>query len=149
MGVLELGGLSPARLTCGVPSFASVPIWADGSGLTLLTERARSGLAVFEAPHESMNSKSSAELACRPSAKKRRLVSMGKRAGSRREKHSHLDQALTVVLGEGGELKLDVHQLGGGHGRGFLRTRRDRTLFYEVGSAQAKVAGRGRGAQVL
>lgn len=69
MGVLELGGLNPARSTCGVPSFASVPIWADGSGLTLLTERARSGPGVFEAPPEGMNSKSFAELACRPSAK--------------------------------------------------------------------------------
>ena len=69
MGVLELGGLSPARLTCGVPSFASGPIWADGSGLTLLTERARSGPGVFEAPPVDMNSKSFPELACRPSAK--------------------------------------------------------------------------------
>ena len=65
MGDLEVGTLSPARLTCGVPSFASVPIRADGSGLTLLTWCARSSAGVFEAPPEGMNSKSFAELAPR------------------------------------------------------------------------------------
>lgn len=69
MGILEMEGMARARLTCGVPSFPSVPIRADGSSLTLLTERARSGAGVFEAPPEGMNSKSLAELACRPSAK--------------------------------------------------------------------------------
>ena len=104
-----------------------------------LTERARSGPGKFEAPPGGMNSKSFAELACRPSAKKRRLVSMGKRAGSQRAQHSHLAQALSVTLGEHGELQGQSQQLRGGHGRTHLRIRRDRTLFREGGSAQGSV----------
>ena len=69
MSILEIEAMARARLTRGVPSFALGPTWADGSGLTLLTERARSGPGVFEAPPVGMNSKSLAELACRPSAK--------------------------------------------------------------------------------
>ena len=136
MCVLEVGALHRVRFTCGVPSFASGPTWADGSGPTLLTERAPSGPGVFEAPPEGMNSKSLAELACRPRAKKRRLVSMGKQAGSRRAQHSHLAQALSVTLGEHGELQVQSQQLHGGHGRTHLRNRRDRTREVRSESAQ-------------
>ena len=61
---------------------------------------------------------------------------MGKRAGSRRAQHSHLAQALSVTLGEHGELQVHIQQLRGDHGRTRLRIQRDRTRFHEVGSAQ-------------
>ena len=101
------------------------------------TERAQSGLWMFEAPLDMATSWKSSEFACRRSAEKLGLVSMGKREGGGRAQCLRVAHALSVTLGGHDEQKL-VDQLDeDGHGRALLRIRRDRTRLHEGASARS------------
>lgn len=92
---------------------------------------------MFEAPLDMANSWKSSELACRRSAEKLGLVSMGKREGGGRAQSLRVAHSLSVTLGGYDEQKL-VDQLDeDGHGRAFLRQRDDRTRLHEGASARS------------
>ena len=81
MSVLGYGPGWRARLAKNPPSSRTGPIRADGSGPAMLTRRARSGRATFEAPLERARSVKYERFTCRPSAKGLRLANTGKQAG--------------------------------------------------------------------
>ena len=151
MSVLGYGPGWRARLAKNPPSSRTGPIRADGSGPAMLTWRARSGRATFEAPLERARSVKSVRITCRPRAKGLRLVNTGKQAGGGWAQSLRAAHALTVTLDDHGEIKVVGHHDDDDHGREALRIPASRTRMHQSGSvqdfsrhsqAQAHVSGR-------